>query len=52
MYMFLPFLIALISALGIMFGKKGVGYGFWLLLLVVSVAWFNFHATDALTLSF
>jgi hypothetical protein len=52
MYMFLPFLIALISSLGIMAGKRGIGYGSLALLLLVTLAWFNFHASDPLALSF
>ncbi|WP_458737174.1 DUF5993 family protein [Pseudomonas chlororaphis] len=52
MYMFLPFLIALLSALAIFFGKRQVGFCLWGLLLIVSLVWFNYHSTDSLTLSF
>ncbi len=52
MYMFLPFLIALLSAMALFFGKRRVGYYLWGLLWIVSLVWFNYHATDPLTLSF
>jgi len=52
MYMFLPFLIALAAALCAVTGKKTLGYGFWFVLLFVTLAWFKHHATDALALSF
>jgi hypothetical protein len=50
--MFLPFLIALLSVFGITAGKKKLGYGAWLLFLIITIAWFDFHATNPLRLSF
>ncbi|WP_219735174.1 MULTISPECIES: DUF5993 family protein [unclassified Pseudomonas] len=52
MYMFLPFLIALLSAIAIFFGKRRAGFCLWGLLVIVSLVWFNYHSTDPLTLSF
>ncbi|AZE49501.1 hypothetical protein C4K04_3831 [Pseudomonas chlororaphis] len=52
MYMFLPFLIALLSSISIFFGKKRTGFWLWGLLLIVSLVWFNYHSTDLLNLSF
>ncbi|WP_414860592.1 DUF5993 family protein [Pseudomonas chlororaphis] len=40
------------SAIALFLGKRRVGICLWLLLLVVSVAWFDYHSTDPLTLSF
>ncbi|WP_201747207.1 DUF5993 family protein [Glaciimonas sp. PCH181] len=50
--MFLPFLIALLAVVSMILGKKKTGFGLWFALLVVSVAWFNHHATSPLNLSF
>jgi hypothetical protein len=42
----------LMSAVALFFGKKRVGFCLWLLLLIVSVAWFDYHSTDPMILSF
>ncbi len=52
MYMFLPFLIALAAAVGVLAGKQKIGYALWLILLIVTIAWFDHHVTDSLNLSF
>jgi len=52
MYMFLPFLIALGAILSTTFGKNKSTYLIWLLLLVITLLWFKYHATDSLNLSF
>lgn len=52
MYMFLPFLIALGTALIAMWGRKRPSYVFWVVLLLVTLATFKHHATDHLTLMF
>lgn len=50
--MFLPFLLALFVALGILWGRQKTALVCWLLLIAVTVAWLKYHATDPLNLSF
>nr|WP_241825904.1 DUF5993 family protein [Izhakiella australiensis] len=50
--MFLPFLIALTTALSALLGKKRVSYFLWWVLLVVTILSFIHHSTDSLNLSF
>jgi len=52
MVMFLPFLIALIAAFGVLYGRRQAAFVTWLLLVIVTVAWFKHHATDSLNLVF
>ncbi|PHM54153.1 DUF5993 family protein [Xenorhabdus hominickii] len=52
MYMFLPFLIALVIIATVITGKKKLTYTLWFVLLIITVFWFKYHATDALNLSF
>jgi hypothetical protein len=52
MYMFLPFLTALCAALSSIAGKSKLSYGLWLIMLIITLCWFKYHASDALTLSF
>ena len=52
MFMYLPFLIALLAVIGIISGRKKAGYALWLVLCLVTIAWFNHHASDVLQLSF
>ncbi|MCC8367745.1 MULTISPECIES: DUF5993 family protein [Xenorhabdus] len=52
MYMFLPFLIALVIIITVVAGKKKLTYALWFALLIITVFWFKYHATDALNLSF
>ncbi|MDY7545191.1 DUF5993 family protein [Glaciimonas sp. Gout2] len=52
MFMFLPFLIALLAVLSMLAGKEKIGLGLWLTLLIVTIASFNHHATSSLNLSF
>lgn len=52
MYMFLPFLIALSTALSAMKDNKKIAYICWMALLVVTLLSFKYHASDALHLSF
>ncbi len=52
MYMFLPFLISLASAVCAILKKEKIAYILWWLLLLVTILSFKYHATDALNLSF
>ncbi|MGB6054015.1 MAG: DUF5993 family protein [Burkholderiaceae bacterium] len=52
MFMFLPFLIALCAAVGVLRGWRSAALACWLLLMVVSVLWLRHHATDPLNLTF
>ncbi len=52
MYMFLPFLLALITCISILMNKRTASYLLWSLLLVVTLLSFIHHVTDPLTLSF
>ncbi|MBP0598072.1 hypothetical protein J8I26_08170 [Herbaspirillum sp. LeCh32-8] len=52
MFMYLPFLLALLAVLGIALGWKTFSYAMWLGTLAVTLWCFSFHATDALKLSF
>ncbi|WP_428321270.1 DUF5993 family protein [Pantoea ananatis] len=52
MYMFLPFLISLASAVCAILKKGKITYILWWLLLLVTILSFKYHATDALNLSF
>ncbi|MBD1227131.1 DUF5993 family protein [Xenorhabdus griffiniae] len=52
MYMFLPFLIALIIIVTVVTDKKKLTYTLWFALFIITVFWFKYHATDALNLSF
>lgn len=52
MFMFLPFLIALGTALSAMAGKKKTSYVLWGVLLVITLINFKYHATSVLNLSF
>jgi hypothetical protein len=52
MIMMLPFLLGPIAVVLAMVGQRRAGIGFWFLLAIVLMAWFRYHATDALGLSF
>jgi hypothetical protein len=52
MYMFLPFLIASLSGACVLFGKRALAYGLWTVLVTITLAWYLYHATDSLNLSF
>lgn len=52
MYMFLPFLLALITGISILLNKRTASYLLWSLLLIVTLLSFMHHVTDPLTLSF
>ncbi len=52
MFMFLPFLLALVAALCVLAGRPGPALGFTGLLMIVTLAWLQYHATDPLKLSF
>lgn len=52
MIMMFPFLLGLIGIVLAVSGRRRAGIGVWFLLAVVLVAWFKYHATDALGLSF
>ncbi|WP_336293972.1 DUF5993 family protein [Bartonella sp. CB169] len=48
--MFVPFLIALGTAITAVYGKKNISYALWAILLFVII--FNYHATSTLNLAF
>ncbi|WP_455476312.1 DUF5993 family protein [Bartonella sp. B17] len=50
--MFVPFLIALGTAVSAVYGKRNFSYAFWIVLLVVILLTFNHHATSVLNLCF
>ncbi|GAA5108639.1 DUF5993 family protein [Bartonella jaculi] len=50
--MFVPFLIALGTAVTAVCGKKNISYALWVILLLVILLTFNHHATSSLNLSF
>jgi hypothetical protein len=52
MYMFLPFLLALASCACASRSRARPGYLLWSATVVVTVAWFFYHATDPLKFSF
>jgi hypothetical protein len=52
MVMALPFLLGLIATALAMAGQRRAAMGAWFLLAIVLVAWFKYHATDSLGLSF
>ena len=52
MFMFLPFLIALCAAFSAVMGKTKISYVLWVVLILVTLEWFNYHATDPLMLNF
>lgn len=52
MFMFLPFLVALIMVFFIFLQKKTLSYSLWGILVVVVLLSFKYHATSALGLSF
>ncbi len=52
MFMFVPFLLALLAALGILYGRRQVALAAWGLLVLITLVWFQHHATDPLNLVF
>ncbi len=50
--MFIPFLIALGTAITAIYKKKVMSYALWTALLAVIILTFNHHATSVLNLSF
>lgn len=50
--MILPFLLALLSAFGVMTGKHKLGALVWLATLAVVLCWFRLLVTRVLPLSF
>ena len=52
MVMFLPFLLAVATALTTVVGLRKISYLLWIILLATTCAWFQYHATSALALSF
>ncbi|MBU3583182.1 hypothetical protein ICN41_04160 [Polynucleobacter sp. 15G-AUS-farblos] len=51
MYMFLPFLTALIGLILVWFEKRFAGLILLAITVVTLMVWFRFHATDHLNLS-
>jgi hypothetical protein len=52
MIMPLPFLLGFIAILLAMSGRRGAAIGIWAILALILVAWFKYHATDSLGISF
>jgi len=52
MFMFLPFLVVLVSAVGALAGHRAAAYFFWLATLFITLGWFAHHATSPLKISF
>ncbi|KAF3997352.1 DUF5993 family protein [Glaciimonas immobilis] len=52
MFMFLPFLIAVLAALSVFYDKRKIGFALWCALIIVTLASFNYHASSPLNLSF
>ncbi|MBO9536310.1 DUF5993 family protein [Herbaspirillum sp.] len=52
MFMYLPFLLALLAVVGIVIGWRTFSFAMWLCALCVTLYWFSFHATSPLKLSF
>lgn len=52
MFMFLPFLIALCTVFSAVADKRKLSYLLWIVLLIVIIFWFKYHASSVLTLSF
>ncbi|WP_353506519.1 DUF5993 family protein [Polynucleobacter sp. TUM22923] len=51
MYMFLPFLTALIGLIFVWFEKRLVGLVFLAITVFILMYWFRIHATDHLSIS-
>jgi hypothetical protein len=51
MYMFLPFLTALIASLCVWYERRILALTFMGLTVVILLAWFRFHATTHLNIS-
>ena len=51
MYMFLPFLTALIGLILVWFEKRLAGMFMLAITIAILMVWFRFHATDHLNLS-
>ena len=51
MYMFLPFLTALIGLVLVWFEKRIAGLTFLAITVVILAIWFRFHATSHLNIS-
>lgn len=51
MYMFLPFLTALIGLILVWFEKRLAGLILLAITVVILMVWFRFHATDHLNIS-
>jgi len=51
MYMFLPFLTALIGLILVWFEKRLAGIVFLVITVAILIAWFRIHATTHLNLS-
>ncbi|WWO99757.1 MAG: DUF5993 family protein [Candidatus Dasytiphilus stammeri] len=50
--MFFPFLIAFITVISFLLNKKTTGYVLLIILLILTLVWFQYHATTSLNLSF
>ncbi|WWO95335.1 MAG: DUF5993 family protein [Candidatus Dasytiphilus stammeri] len=50
--MCLPFLIAFITVISFLLNYKQIGYILLIILLILTIAWFKYHATTSLNLSF
>ncbi|WWP00086.1 MAG: DUF5993 family protein [Candidatus Dasytiphilus stammeri] len=50
--MCLPFLIAFITVVSFSLNHKKTGYILLIILLILTIAWFKYHVTTSLNLSF
>ncbi|WWO98733.1 MAG: DUF5993 family protein [Candidatus Dasytiphilus stammeri] len=50
--MCLPFLIAFLTVISFLSNNKKTGYILWIILLILTIGWFKYHATASLNLSF
>jgi len=51
MYMFLPFLTALIGLVLVWFEKRLAGLSMLAITVIILIVWFRFHATNHLNIS-
>lgn len=50
--MFVPFLVALTTAIMTIYGKKNISYVFWTILFIISLFTFCYHGTPPLKMFF
>ncbi|WP_281432310.1 DUF5993 family protein [Bartonella taylorii] len=50
--MFVPFLVALGTAIMTIYGKKNISYAFWTILFIITLFTLYHHGTSLLNMSF